>query len=107
MQATSLLFIGDFNEPNVSWNDMTTSCHDSTFDARILSLCLENFLVQHSVHATRSVPGQRENYRDLAFTKALEDILSFDRGPPLGNSYHLSICFDYVRFSCMNPSDKR
>ncbi len=44
MQTKNLLPIGDFNAPNVNWNDMTTSCHDATFDARILSLCLDNFL---------------------------------------------------------------
>ncbi len=49
MQTKNLLLIGDFNAPNVKWNDMTTSCHDATFDARILCLCLDNFLVQHSV----------------------------------------------------------
>ncbi len=84
-----------------------TSCHDATFDARILSLCLDNFLVQHSVRATRSVPGQGETCLDLVFTKTSEDILSFDRGQPLGNGDHLSICFDYVCFSCTNPSYKR
>ncbi len=65
---------------------MTTYCHDATFDERILSPCLDNFIVQHSVRATRSVPGQRETCLDLVFTKTSEDILSFDRGQPLGNS---------------------
>ncbi len=63
--------------------------------------------MQHSVRATRSVQGQRETCLDLLFTKTSEDILSFDRGPPLGNSDRLSICFDYVCFSCVNPSYKR
>ncbi len=40
MQTTNLLLFVDLNAPNV----MTTSCHDSTFDARVLSLCLDNFL---------------------------------------------------------------
>ncbi len=91
MQTKNLLLVGDFNAPNVNWNDMT-SCHDVTFDARMLSLCLDNFLVQHSVRATRSVPGQREACLGLVLTKTSEDILSFDRGLPLGNSNHLSLC---------------
>ncbi len=85
----------------------TTSCHDATFNARILSLCFDNFLVQHSVRAICSVPGQRETCLDLVFTKISEDILSFDRGQPLGNSDHLSFCFDYVFFLCTHPSYKR
>ncbi len=62
---------------------LETSTHPTstgTFDARILSLCLDNFLVQHSVRATHSVPGQRETCLDLVFTKTSEGILSFDRG---------------------------
>ncbi len=86
---------------------MTTSCHDATFDARILSLCLDNFLGQHSVRATRSVPGQWETCLDRVFKKTAEDISSFDRGQPLGKSDHLPICFDYVCFSCAIPSYKR
>ncbi len=86
---------------------MTASCLDAKFDARILSLCLDNFLVQHSVQATRSVPGQRDTCLDLVFTNPSEDILPFDRGPSMENSDHLSICFDNVHFSCTNPSDKR
>ncbi len=86
---------------------MTISCQNATFDARILSLCLDNFLVQHSVRATRSVPGQREICIDLVFTKTSEDILPFDRDQPLGNSDHLSICLDYVCSSCTNPGYKR
>ncbi len=34
-------------------------------------------------------------------------MLSFDRWPPLGKSDHLSLCFDYVCFSCPNPSENR
>ncbi len=59
MQTKNLLLIGDFNAPNVNWNDMTASYHDATFNARILSLCLDNFLLQHSVRSISSVPGQR------------------------------------------------
>ncbi len=42
MQTKNLLLIGDFDAPNVNWNDTTTSCHAVTFDARMLSLCLDN-----------------------------------------------------------------
>ncbi len=42
---------------------------------------------------------QRENCLDVVFTKLSEDILSFDREPPLGNSDHLSLYFHYVCFS--------
>ncbi len=44
---------------------------------------------------------------DLVFTKLSEDILSFDRGPPLGNSDHLSLCYDYVCLSWPNSSKYR
>ncbi len=72
MQTKNLLLVGDFNAPNVNWNDITTSCHYATFDARILSICLDNFLMQHSVWATRWVLGQRETCLDLVFTKTSE-----------------------------------
>ncbi len=42
MQTKSLLLIGDLDAPNVNCTDTTTSCHDVTFDARMLSLCLDN-----------------------------------------------------------------
>ncbi len=60
-----------------------------------------------SILATRSVLGQRESCLDLVFTKLSEDSFSFDREPPLGNSDHLSLYFDYVCFSCPNPSVNR
>ncbi len=44
---------------------------------------------------------------DVFFTKLSEDILCFDGGPPRGNSNHLTLCFDYVCFSCPNPSENR
>ncbi len=86
---------------------MTTPSHESSFDARLLSFCLDNFLVQHSILATRSVLGQRENCLDLVFTELSEDVLSFDREPPLGDSDHVSLYIDYVCFSCPNPSGNR
>ncbi len=44
---------------------------------------------------------------DLVFTKLSGDKLSFDRGPPLGNRDHLSLCYDYVCLSWLNWSDNR
>ncbi len=99
--------VGVFNAPNANWKDMTTSSHESSFDARLLSFCLDNFLVQHSILTTQSVFFQRENCIDLVFTKLSEAILSIDREPPLGYSDHLSLCFDYVCFPCPNPSENR
>ncbi len=68
-RASATILVGDFND-----FDMTTSSHESSFDARLLSFCLDNFLVHHSILATRSVSGQRENCLDLVFTKLSEDI---------------------------------
>ncbi len=31
----------------------------------------------------------------------------FDRGPPHGNTDHLSLFFDYACFSCPSPSEQR
>ncbi len=107
LRASNMILVGDFNAPNINWQDITTPSHESSFDARLLSFCLNNFLVQHSILATRSVLGQRENCLDLVFTKLPEDILSFERGPQLGNTDHLSLCFDYVCFTCPNPSENR
>ncbi len=45
--------------------------------------------------------------RIKSVTKLSEDILSSDREPPLGNGDHLSLYFDYVCFSCPNPSENR
>ncbi len=102
-----MMLVGDFKAPNVSWKDITTSSQKSTFDVRLLSFCLDNFLAQYSILATRSVLGSGENCLDLVFTKISEDILYFDRGPPFGNSDHLSLYFDNVCFSCPNPSENR
>ncbi len=54
-RAANLILVGDFNAPNVNWKDITASSHELTFHARLLSFCLDNFFVQHSVLATRSV----------------------------------------------------
>ncbi len=47
--------------------------------------------MQHSILATPSVLGQMENCLDLVLTKLSEDILSFDREPPRGNSYRFTL----------------
>ncbi len=87
----------------VIWNDMTTSCHDSAFGVRILSVCLGKFLVQHSVQAMRSAPVQRENYFDLVLIKTSVDILFFTES----HYCVMAQCFDNVCFCCTNPSERR
>ncbi len=59
MQTKNLFLILDFNAPNVNWSDKTTSYHDATF-----------------VWITRSVPGQRQTYLDLVFTKTIDYLLT-------------------------------
>ncbi len=98
-RATNLIIVGDFNGPSVNWKDMTMSSHKSKFDARLLSFCLDNFVVQHSILAIRSILGQRENCLDLVFTYYLYLLL--------GNSAHLSQFFDDVCSSCLNTIKKQ
>ncbi len=58
-QATYLFLIGGLNAPNANLKCMTTSNHESKFDARLLSFCFDKFLVSHFLLATWSVLGQK------------------------------------------------
>ncbi len=40
-RASNMILVGDFNAPNINWQDMTTPSHESSFDARLLSFCQE------------------------------------------------------------------
>ncbi len=51
-RASNMILVGDLCARNVNWKDITTSSHESSFDARLIYLCLDNFLVQYSILVT-------------------------------------------------------
>ena len=60
--------MGDFNVPNIDWQECMCLCNNSSFESKLLNVTLDSFLLQHVINFTRHTPGQRFSILDLIFT---------------------------------------
>ena len=84
-----LLFIGDFNLPNIKWENYTLKVpySDKLFEVKFLNCLKDNFLEQHVSDNTRKRGQNKENILDLVITNQniVDDITILS---PLGKSDH-------------------
>ena len=86
---THLLLLGDFNYPNIDWqNWYTLSENTNSPDAKFKEGIRDNFLFQHVTLPTRRRLGNKSNILDLVFTneKGMIDDIVYES--PLGKSDH-------------------
>ena len=92
--ADKLLILGDFNLPQINWEDgigmCTASTRTGTPPENLLIKCLdENFLLQHTDQPTRYREKQAANILDLTITNMDTNVTSIKYLSPLGKSDHL------------------
>ena len=93
---TRILIFGDFNYPEIDWENHLTNT-DITHPAYAFLEAIDDcLLTQHIDKATRHRQGQRSNCLDLIFTNDSCSVQKLHYKEPLGSSDHLSIEMEYT-----------
>nr|VZI44070.1 unnamed protein product [Spirometra erinaceieuropaei] len=102
------LIVGDFNAPHIDWSPASADCSETTFDQQLLRTSDNLLLTQHVMFPTRVREGQQMNYLDLVFTKSSDNINVVNCLPPLSQSDHVVLMWEYTLFSLpAQPLDSR
>ena len=96
LRGKHCLLVGDFNAPEIDWENVSCKLPKDSFDATLLETVLDCNLVQHIRSPTRIIPGQRANILDLVITPSLEDVQDLIIHPPLATSDHCTISFHWT-----------
>jgi hypothetical protein len=99
----NVIIIGDFNAPGIDWEIAHTDMPDFSFQCKLITTTLDNFLKQHVPFATRFREGQRTNCLDLIFTKDEDDVSNLQSMAPLGSSDHVILTWEYILFAPSKP----
>ena len=84
--------MGDFNFPNINWEDLTTK--DNSDEQRFVDCLLDNYLFQLINKPTRWRGSDNPNILDLVITNDEQSISNIEYQSPLGKSDHCIITFD-------------
>ena len=90
-----LLLLGDFNLPNVDWEDRDLMRGAVKIEEDMLEVINDCFLYQHVKENTR-FRNQQSSTLDLIFTKEEGDIRNVEVTAALGDSDHGIVMADYV-----------
>ncbi|BHF74031.1 hypothetical protein SprV_0401711500 [Sparganum proliferum] len=102
------LIVGDFNAPHINWSSASADCSEAAFDQQLLRTSDNLLLTQHVMFPTRVREGQQMNCLDLVFTKSSDNIDVVNCLPPLGQSDHVVLMWEYTLFSLpAQPLDSR
>ncbi|BHF80162.1 hypothetical protein SprV_0702328600 [Sparganum proliferum] len=100
--------VGDFNAPHINWSSASADCSDAAFDQQLLRTSDNLLLTQHVMFPTRVREGQQMNCLDLVFTKSSDNIDVVNCLPPLGQSDHVVLMWEYTLFYLPSqPLDSR
>jgi len=89
--------MGDFNAPNVDWNDFSSCNIRSSFALDFIYATLDSYLTQHVLEPTRQIPGQNPSILDLVFTSDPNFLSQIQHHSSLGSSDHECV-FSGVEF---------
>nr|VZI11365.1 unnamed protein product [Spirometra erinaceieuropaei] len=102
------LIVGNFNAPHIVWSSASADCSEAAFDQQLLRTTDNLLLTQHVMFPTRVREGQQMNCLDLVFTKSSDNIDVVNCLPPLGQSDHVVLMWEYTLFSLpAQPLDSR
>ena len=90
-----MLIMGDFNLPNVDWEDRDLKRGAKRIEEQMLDVVSDCFLYQHVKEETR-FRNEQSSTLDLIFTKEEGDVKNVELLDPLGGSDHGIVMADYV-----------
>ena len=91
-----ILLFGDFNYPEIDWNNHFTCTDDSHPAYQFLETIDDCFLIQCIDKPTRHRVDQTSNTLDLILTDDQTSINKLKYGDPLGSSDHVTIEMEYI-----------
>lgn len=99
---THLLIMGDFNFPNIDWNNWTiNSTSVENIESKFIETLQDNGLEQHVNQPTRWRGNNNPSILDLVITNEMNMISNIEYNSPLGKSDHITISFE---FNCYTPT---
>ncbi len=98
-QYQHILFMGDFNYPEINWESHHTNTSDIHPEFLFLKVVNDCYLSQHIQDPTRYRQNQTSNCLDLVFTDNENSIEKLTYEDPLGASDHIVVSFNYVLHS--------
>ena len=90
-----LLILGDFNVPDVDWEENELKEGADQIDRQILTVKNDNFLTQHVNKPTR-FRKDKSSLLDLVFTREEGDIRNIEVLQPLGSSDHGVVTGEFI-----------
>ena len=98
-----ILMMGDFNYPDISWDD-SDNIHATEVKAEtFLESTRDAFLCQHVLEPTRHRGNQNRNLIDLVFTND-DSVDNIQLEAPLGKSDHCSIVYE-IEMDCNQENE--
>lgn len=85
------LVLGDFNLPNINWNNCTTEGGMQGFSAKFIEKIRDCFFTQHIKDTTRMRGSSRGNTLDLLFSNDDSIVEDVHLTSPLGRSDHVCV----------------
>ena len=89
-----LLFVGDFNSPDIDWSKETCTKPKDHFQSKLLNVVQQCYLNQFVNRPTHHRALQNPTLIDLIFSNDPDFVFNINYNPPFGKSHHSVICFD-------------
>ena len=93
--VSHVLLIGDFNVPEINWEDSVYLGSESFLAASLFDATNDAYLFQHVTGFTRHRHGQRSSLLDLVFSLNSNSKHSIHHHSPLGSSDHEWLTWQY------------
>lgn len=107
MNFSHVLVMGDFNFPNINWDNMTTNTQNiNADDYKFVEYVQDNYWYQHVKEATRWRENEEPHILDLVFTNEADMIENISYLSPLGKSDHVVITFLFKCYTVLEQKTK-
>ena len=97
--SSSLLFVGDFNFPQIDWELEVSRAPTNHYSHAFLDVLRDFFLFQHVQHPTRFRLGETPSVLNLVLTNEEGMVTHFEHLPGLGSSDHCILQFTLVCYA--------
>jgi len=94
-RSTHLLIAGDFNFPEINWQEGTTPRDENSKSSRFMEAVRDSFLFQHVQEPTHYRGQETPHLLDLVFSNEEGMVRDLEHRAPLGKSHHHVLQFDF------------